>query len=62
MFVAAVTGPYGAVGWLTSVPDLGAIEAANETLSTNEEWLKLIDRAGHAYQPGVTSSILRRIG
>jgi hypothetical protein len=62
MFVAAVTGPYGGVAWLTSVPDLGAIEAANETLSTNEEWLKLIDRAGHAYQPGVTSSILRRIG
>jgi hypothetical protein len=61
MFVATVTGPYGGVGWLTPVPDLGAIEAANEALSSNEEWLKLVDRAGHAYQPGVTTSILRRL-
>jgi hypothetical protein len=61
MFVAAVTGPYGGVGWLTSVPDLAAIEAANDALAGNEEWLKLVDRAGHAYQPGVTSSILRRL-
>jgi hypothetical protein len=61
MFVASVTGPYGGVGWLTSTPDLGAVEAANEALAGNEEWLKLIDRAGHAYQPGVTSSILRRL-
>jgi hypothetical protein len=61
MFVASVTGPYGGVGWLTSTPDLGAVEAANEALAGDEEWLKLIDRAGHAYQPGVTSSILRRL-
>jgi hypothetical protein len=61
MFVATVTGPYGGVGWITSLPDLDAAEAGNEALSTNEEWLKLVDRAGHAYQPGVTSSILRRI-
>jgi hypothetical protein len=61
MFVAAVTGPYGGFGWLTSAPDLGAIEAAEGALAGNEEWLKLVDRAGHAYQPGVTTSILRRL-
>jgi hypothetical protein len=62
MFVAAVTGPYGAVGWLSSGPDLGTFEAANGALATNEEWLKLLDRAGHAYAPGASTSILRRIG
>jgi hypothetical protein len=61
MFVATVTGPYGGVGWITSVPDLAATEAANDALSSNEEWLKLVDRAGHAYAPGASTSILRRL-
>jgi hypothetical protein len=61
MFVAPLTGPYGAMGWITSVPDLGALEAGNEALMGNEEWLKLIDRAGHAYETGAMSSILRRL-
>jgi hypothetical protein len=61
MFVTSVAGSYGAVGWLTSVPDLGALETATAALAADADWLKLIDRAGHAYQPGVTSSILRRL-
>lgn len=62
MFAAAVTGPYGGVGWLTSFPDLAAMEAGNAAVSASDEWLKLVDRAGHAFQPGVTSVLLRRLG
>lgn len=62
MFVSPVVGPFGAVGWLTSFPDLAALEAANASLQATDEWVKLIDRAGHAFQPGVTSSLLRKLG
>ncbi len=61
MFGATVTGGYGGVGWLTGVPDLDAVEAANVALMADDEWRKLVDRAGHAFQPGVTTSLLRRL-
>jgi hypothetical protein len=62
MFVTPVVGSYGAVGWLSSVDDLAEVEAANAALAGNDEWLKLVDRAGHAFNPGVTSIMLHRIG
>jgi hypothetical protein len=61
MFAAAVAGDYGAVTWVTGVPDLNTMADSNRTLSSDPEWLKLVDRAGHAYAQGVTSSILRRL-
>ncbi len=61
MFATAVTGTYAAVGWLSSVDELAEVEAANASLVADEEWLKLIDRAGHAFAPGTSSSILRRL-
>jgi hypothetical protein len=62
MFVTAVAGAYGTVGWISSVDDLAEVEAANAALSADDEWLKLVDRAGHAFAPGVSSIMLRRIG
>ena len=61
IFVAAVAGTYGAVGWISSVDELADVEAANQALVTNDEWVKLLDRAGHAFAPGATSLMLRRL-
>jgi hypothetical protein len=61
IFGANVTGVYGGVAWLTGVPDLAAVEAANASMAADDEFAKLVDRAGHAFQPGVTSSLLRRL-
>ena len=63
MFTASVAGTYGGVGWIVNADDLDQVEAANGTLAGSDEWLKLVDRAGHSFLPGATSSImLRRLG
>lgn len=62
MFVTPVAGAYGAVGWISSVDDLADVEAANAALAADDDWLKLVDRAGHAFAPGTSSMMLRRIG
>ena len=62
MVVTPVTGPYGAVGWISTVDDLAEVEAANAALAASDEWLKLVDRGGHAFAPGATTSMARRIG
>jgi hypothetical protein len=61
MFGTAVTGAYGGVAWLTGAPDMRAVETANAALMANDEWRKVIDRAGHAFLPGVSTSLLRRL-
>jgi hypothetical protein len=60
MFTVGVSGTYGAVAWLSGADDLDQVEAANGTLAGSDEWLKLVDRAGHAFLPGVTSSTMLR--
>jgi hypothetical protein len=62
MVVVPVSGAYGAVGWISSVDDLAEVEAASAALAADVDWLKLVDRAGHAFAPGASSSMLRRIG
>jgi len=62
MFGTSVTGDNGAVGWVSSVDELSDVEAANAALAADDEWLKLLDRAGHAFAPGASSMMLRRIG
>ena len=46
MFVTSVVGAYGAVGWISGVDDLAEVEASNAALSTDDEWLKLVDTRG----------------
>jgi hypothetical protein len=60
-FIAPVVGAFGSVGWLSSHANLASIEAANAALRADNDWLKMVDRAGHSFQPGVTSLLLRRI-
>ena len=61
MVVVPVTGAYGGVGWISSVDDLAEVESASAALAADVDWLKLVDRAGHAFAPGASSSMLRRI-
>ncbi len=61
MFTAAVAGDYGSVTWVTGVPDLATMAEANRTLSSDSDWVQLIDRAGQAFAQGVNGSILRRL-
>ena len=60
-FLMPVVGEFGAVGWTTQLPDLAALEASQATLRASDEWLKLADRSGNAYRPGVTTSLMRRL-
>ena len=62
MFVTPVVGNYGAVGWISTVDDLAEVEAADAALSSDDDFLKLVDRAGHAFTTGTSSIMLRRIG
>jgi hypothetical protein len=61
MFGAGLTGSFGGIVWITGAPDLAAVETANDALAANDEWGKLVDRAGHAFQPGVAVSLRRRL-
>jgi hypothetical protein len=61
MVLAPVNGPFGAFAWLTGFDDLSIYEFDNEALTRNPDWLALVDRAGRAFQPGVESSMLRRL-
>lgn len=62
VFGRAVTGPFAGVGWVSSFPDLAAMEAAQAAIGGDEGWLELMGRASRCYQPGATTSILRKIG
>ena len=61
LFGVSLSGMYGGVAWVTGAPDLGTVETANASLQANDEWRKVVDRAGHAFQPGVTQTLLRRL-
>lgn len=61
MFVSSVTGDYGGVGWIIGADTLDDVEAANATLGASDEWLKLVDRAGHCYAPGAATTLMRRL-
>lgn len=43
MFVRALTGPYGAVGWLSGYESLAEMEKAMDAQAADPDWLKLID-------------------
>jgi hypothetical protein len=61
MFITPVTGEYGGAAWIVGSNDLDEVEAANATLGAADEWLKLVDRAGHCYAPGATTTMMRRL-
>jgi hypothetical protein len=43
LFVQAMTGPYGSVGWLTGYDDIATVQAAGDKLAADPGWTSLID-------------------
>jgi hypothetical protein len=65
LFVSNVTGPYGGVGWASAYANVQAMEAAQEALASDAEWIKYVDRevvGVYAEEPAMTTQlVLRRI-
>jgi hypothetical protein len=65
LFANSVTGPYGGVGWFTGFESIQALQAQQEALAADAEWLELLDReAGSTYQENpdlTTSRVYRRL-
>jgi hypothetical protein len=63
LFGTPVTGPYGAVQWITGYADIAALEAAQQKLSTDASWLKMVDdEAGKVFteDPNMTTQMVFR--
>ena len=62
MFAANVTGVYGGVGWLTGFPTIEALEAAEQAVASDADWVKEIDKAGAVFSadPSVTTQLIHR--
>jgi hypothetical protein len=63
LFGTPVTGPYGAVEWITGYADIAALEAAQQKLSSDASWLKVIDEeAGAVFteDPNLTTQLIFR--
>jgi len=63
LFGAALTGPYGAVQWITGYADIAALEAAQQKLSSDASWLKVVDdEAGTVFteDPDSTTQLIFR--
>jgi hypothetical protein len=62
MFLAARTGTYAGVGFITGYADIAEVEAAEAKLGADADWVALIDtKAGAAYAPEATQSMFRRL-
>jgi hypothetical protein len=65
LFGRAVTGPRGAVVWLTGYPNATAMETAERALSGDPSWLQLLDETRPCYLPSAAlnqATIYRRLG
>ena len=62
MFVRALTGPYGSVGWLTGYESLAEMEKANDAQAADPNMLKLIDSTEGCFveDAGATQTTLYR--
>jgi hypothetical protein len=60
LFGRALTGPYGAVGWLSAYPDLAAFETAQDKLAVDPSWLTQVDDSKGCFveDPAVTQQTL----
>jgi len=65
LFVLASTGVYGGVGWLTGYPDIQSLEASEQAINGDSDFVAYVDKeAGSAYVPDAAATqqrIWRRI-
>jgi len=61
-FAVGVTGEYGAVMWVSLAETIQQVQAANEAMNADEDFVKLLDKqAANAYLPGAEQSITQKI-
>jgi hypothetical protein len=63
LFLANVSGTYGSVGWITGHENAQALEASQQALASDEDWVKFVDKgvAGvYADDPGATTQLIYR--
>ncbi|HSL59483.1 MAG TPA: hypothetical protein VK866_16675 [Acidimicrobiales bacterium] len=63
MFGRAVTGIYGGVGWITPAASLAELQAAQDAMAGDAEWLRLIDEeaaGAYAEEPALTTQRMYR--
>ena len=57
-FGTSVSGDYGGVAWVTGFENIGAMEAANNALSADESFLKLVDHeASKCFESGLGATV-----
>lgn len=62
MFGRATAGPFGSVGWISVVPDMAALDWANEALGKDARYLAKLDHMGDLFLPGSgRTEVTRRI-
>ena len=63
MFLAASTGVFGGVSWISAYPDIAALEKAETEFYTDPATIPFLDSGlADAYLPGGTQTIYRRLG
>ena len=62
MFASNVTGVYGGVGWLTGFETIEALEAANQAMATDADWVMEVDKVGSVFSSdaGATTQLIYR--
>ncbi len=62
MFLRGMTGPYGGVGWLTGFENIGQIDAFNDALAADPNWMAKVDSTGGAFveDASLTTSLIWR--
>lgn len=60
-FLSGTTGTYGSVGWITSADSIDDLQASEEKVNSNSDFVKLLDtKASKAYLPGSATQVLLR--
>lgn len=61
-FLIGTTGAFGAVAWITSCESLQDLQAAEQAVNMNPDFIKFLDEeASHCYLPGATQAIWQRV-
>lgn len=62
IFGRGAAGEFGTVAWISTMPDMGALDNANEALGKDPRYLTKLDEMGDIFLPGSgRTSIIRRI-
>lgn len=62
IFGASVTGEFGGIGFMVLSDTIDQVQAANEALAADADWVKMVDdKASAAFEGGATRTISRRI-